>query len=51
MISKFRFNLPATREEVVQQLEHDADSDVIVPRKKNECIEIGALDIESNYVT
>lgn len=41
MISKFRFNLPANRQELISQLEHDNDSDVIVPRRKNECIEIG----------
>ena len=45
VISKFRFNLPASREEVVKILEHDADSDVIVQRRKNECIEIGEKEI------
>lgn len=44
VISKFRFNLPANREEIVQQLEHDDDSDVVVRRKKNECIEIGECE-------
>lgn len=43
VISKFRFDLPANREEVMKGLEHDDDSDVIVPRRKNECIEIGML--------
>lgn len=43
VISKFRFNLPANREELINQLEHDDDSDLVVPRRKNECIEIGSL--------
>lgn len=41
VISKFRFNLPANRTEIMHQLEYDNDEDVVVPRKKNECIEIG----------
>lgn len=41
VISKFRFDLPARRENVLKALEYDDDSDVIVPRRKNECIEIG----------
>lgn len=45
VISKFRFNLPANREKILNQLEHDEDSDVIVPRRKKECIEIGRLTL------
>lgn len=41
VISKFKFNFPANRAEIVQQLEHDDDSDALVVRRKNECIEIG----------
>lgn len=43
VISKFRFNLPTSREDLTRQLEHDDDNDTIVRRKMNECIEIGQL--------
>jgi len=35
VISKFRFNFPVNREDLIQQLELDEDSDVLVPRRKN----------------
>lgn len=42
VISKFRFNLPTEQDKTgTEQLEHDKDGDVILPRKKTECIEIG----------
>ena len=44
VMSKFRFNFPATRSEIMQQLEHDEDSDALVQRRKNECIEIGEVN-------
>lgn len=36
------------REEILKQLEHDEDMDVIVPRKMNECIEIGNNEVGGN---
>lgn len=41
VISKFKFDLPANRAEIMRQLELDEDEDIVVQRKKNECIEIG----------
>lgn len=38
MISKFKFNMPGSGQNSVQR---DQDDDLIVPRKKNEFIEIG----------
>lgn len=43
VISKFRFNLPADTKESASGVEQDADSDLIVSRKRNECIEIGEI--------
>lgn len=43
VISKFRFNLPADTKESASSVEQDADSDLIVSRKRNECIEIGEI--------
>lgn len=43
VISKFRFNLPADTKESANSVEQDADSDLIVSRKRNECIEIGEI--------
>lgn len=43
VISKFRFNLPADTKETAISVEQDDDSDLIVSRKRNECIEIGEI--------
>lgn len=45
VISKFRFNLPADTKESASSVEQDADSDLIVSRKRNQCIEIGEIII------
>lgn len=43
VISKFRFDFPKKRDELLKELETDKDDDVIVKRRKNECLEIGEL--------
>lgn len=40
-ISKFRFNFPKTKQELLRELEQDKDDDFIVRRKYNDCLEIG----------
>ncbi|CAO1321249.1 unnamed protein product [Diamesa hyperborea] len=40
VISKFKFNLPESQTEQLTNLKEDKDSDLLVIRKKNECIEI-----------
>ncbi|CAO1345198.1 unnamed protein product [Diamesa serratosioi] len=40
VISKFKFDLPKLQTEQLNDLKEDKDSDLLVVRKKNECIEI-----------
>jgi hypothetical protein len=46
VISKFKFDFPVRHYELMRQLEHDEDSDALVQRRKNECIEIGGNDLK-----
>jgi hypothetical protein len=43
VISKFRFDFPKNREQLLKELETDKDDDLVVRRKRNECLEIGEL--------
>lgn len=45
VISKFKFKMPSSGQSSVQK---DQDDDLIVPRKRNEFIEIGMFGDEGN---